>query len=520
MQLSRILRAVGGQAGAAGDRAVTGISFDSRAVQPGHVFVAICGHAADGHRYIPAALERGAIAVVCERPVDAPVPTVCVRSSRRALAALAAAFYGDPARRVRAVGVTGTKGKTTTTYLIRAIVRAAGRECGVMGTIAEEAFGASRPSAQTTADPVSIQRFLHRLDRPDAGYCALEVSSHALTQDRVHALGFSACVFTNLSGDHLDYHETMEAYLEAKAALFDALDPDAWAVVHGSQPDCLARLRRTRARMLVFGIDEADRHGYDLWASAVELGASWTGFLLHLPGAAPREVRLGLVGRHNVENALAAAGAACALGLDAETICRGLASLRAVPGRLEPVEAGQRFQVLVDYAHTDAALTCALEAVRPLARDGQVRCVFGCGGDRDRTKRPRMARAAEAGADAVYVTSDNPRTEDPQSIIWDVVRGFREPGRVTVEPDRARAIARALLDAQPNDIVLIAGKGHETYQVLGAQRRAFDDRRVARDLLHRIHDRPSAPSTWRARPAGRARARPRLRPGPLPGAGA
>jgi len=470
---------------------VTGIACDTRKLKPGNLFVAIRGHKADGHDFLPQAVGLGAVAVVAERPLQAPVPVSVVEDARRALALLADAFFGRPSDRVKVAGVTGTKGKTTTTYLFRSIVREAGRECGLLGTIAYEAFGRSKPSDNTTPDPLEIQEFLASLDRPDCLYAAIEVSSHALSQRRVDGVRFAAAAFTNLSGEHLDYHKTMEDYLEAKARLFDSLGAGSVAVLNAGQRANGRLAARTRARVLRYAaapISEADEAFLpapeaEIWADEIRLAPAGTRFRLHLPGCEPQEVALRLLGRHNVENALAAAGLASALGFEPAAIVRGLESLALVPGRLEPVEAGQPFRVLVDYAHTDDALEKVLTSLRTVAPRSRLICVFGCGGERDRTKRPRMGRVVERLADLAVVTSDNPRTEDPAAIIDEILAGLEHRERAIVEPDRRKAIARALGEAHPEDVVLIAGKGHETYQILGERRVHFDDREVARELL-------------------------------------
>jgi UDP-N-acetylmuramoyl-L-alanyl-D-glutamate--2,6-diaminopimelate ligase len=483
MLLPELLRALGSDA-AAPRVAVTGIACDTRKVAPGHVFVAIPGHKLDGHDFAAEAVKRGAIAVVGERPVDVAVPTFVVEDGRVALARLADAFFGRPSERVRVVGVTGTKGKTTTTYLFRSIVRASGRECGLLGTIAYEAFGRSRPSDNTTPDPCEVQAFLASLDRPDGGYAVMEVSSHALVQRRVAAVRFAAAAFTNLSGEHLDYHKTMEAYRTAKGFLFEGLAAGATAVLNAAQPASGHYAERTQASVLRYAVG-AEEAGVGVRAEAVVLGPHGTRFTLHLPGEAPRPVEIALVGRHNVENALAAAGLAHALGFDGATIARGLESLALVPGRLEPVDEGQPFRVLVDYAHTDDALEKVLTSLRAVS-SGRIVCLFGCGGDRDRTKRPRMGRVAERLADEVVVTSDNPRSEEPAAIIEEILGGLERRDRAHVEPERAAAIARAIALARPGDIVLVAGKGHETYQILRERTVHFDDREVAREVLRRL----------------------------------
>ncbi len=482
MLLPELLAALGQDAPAPAVEA-TGIACDTRRVVPGNVFVAIHGYRYDGHAFVDEARRRGAIAVVVERPVDVPLPAVVVPDTRLALAALADAFYGRPSERVRTVGITGTKGKTTTTYLFRSIVRAAGRECGLLGTIATEAFGRSRPSANTTPHPIEVQAFLASLDRPDGGWAVMEVSSHALAQKRTDGVRFAAGVFTNLSGEHLDYHKTMEAYLEAKARLFDGLGAGAVAVVNARQPASVRLTARTAARPVWYAIEDEAIADADVTAAGVRLAPDRTSFVLQLPQEDPRPIALRLLGRHNVENALAAAAAAHALGIGAEAIARGLEAVESVPGRLEPVDVGQPFRVLVDYAHTDDALEKVLSALRAVAPGARLACVFGCGGDRDRTKRPRMARVAERLADRIFVTSDNPRSEPPEAIIEEILRGLERPRDAVVEPDRRRAIERAIAEAREGDVLLIAGKGHETYQIVGDRAIHFDDREVAREAL-------------------------------------
>jgi len=491
MLLSELFRALGSDAPEPSIE-VTGVVCDTRKVSPGKVFVAIRGYKQDGHDFAGKAVAAGASAIVCERPLDVPVPTLVVGDGRKALARLADAFHGRPSERVRVLGVTGTKGKTTTTFLLRSIVRASGREAGLLGTIAYEAFGVSRASDNTTPEPAEIQGFLASLDRPDAGFAVMEVSSHALVQERVTGVRFAAAAFTNLSGEHLDYHKTMEAYRDAKGLLFEGLDAGATAVLNAGQPAAALYAARTKARVLTFGIADDDVHGaafdasgrpIDILARDIRLDPHGTRFTLRiLAEERERPVALALVGRHNVENALAAVGLAVAAGIDGATIVRGLESLALVPGRLEPVDLGQPFRVLVDYAHTDDALEKVLSSVRAVS-SGRIVCLFGCGGDRDRTKRPRMGRVAERLADQVVVTSDNPRSERPEAIIAEITAGLDAPERAHVVPDRRAAIFKAIALARPGDIVLIAGKGHETYQILGAETVHFDDREVAREAL-------------------------------------
>lgn len=467
---------------------ITQLCFDSRQVKPGSLFVAIRGTEADGHRYIAEAAKAGAAAVVCERPAPdfpaaASLPMIAVDDSRKTLGDLASAFYNNPSSRVRVIGITGTKGKTTTSYILKSILAACGVECGVLGTIGYEAFGKVEPALTTTPDAITIQRFLDRLARPNAGYAAMEVSSHALSQHRTRGITFASGVFTNLSGDHLDYHKTMAAYLEAKAQLFDSLTPFASAVINGDCRQSLPRLIQTEARPILYGRTPRTQGLCLIRAEDVRVSQGATQFRLILPGTKPLQVTLPLVGYHNVDNTLAAASCAWSLGIDPGQIHRGLETLKAVPGRLEAIDGGQPFSVYVDYAHTDASLQSVLQALRTVNPRSRIICLFGCGGMRDRTKRPRMAAVAEQLANAVIVTSDNPRTEDPRAIINDVLAGFRKPQQVRVELDRRAAINEALAMAHEGDVVLLAGKGHETYQICADGRSPFDDREVARAAL-------------------------------------
>jgi UDP-N-acetylmuramoyl-L-alanyl-D-glutamate--2,6-diaminopimelate ligase len=490
VKLSGLLEALA-QAKSVGttDLDITSLSYDSRAVAPGALFVAITGYTLDGHQFVPEACRRGARAVVAERPVAVPaaVTVIEVPDSRRALSLLAAAFYGHPSQKLDVVGVTGTNGKTTTAYLIHSILQAAGRAPALLTTVEEWLGQERRPARWTTPESLELQGCFAGALAQGHRAISMEVSSQGLVGHRVDDVRFRAAVFTNLAPEHLDFHKTMEAYSEAKAVLFRALSAEDLAILNAKDPFSRYLARVTPGRQLTYAVDApADVHG-ELRA----FDASGTRFLLEVArvpgrrGTAPRELRTPLVGRHNATNCLAAIAATWGLGVPMEAIVAGVDALGCVPGRLEPVDAGQPFAVLVDYAHTDHALINVLEAVRALTR-GRLILVFGCGGDRDRTKRPRMGAVAERGADVVWITSDNPRNEDPGAIIEEILAGVAHRDQVHVEPDRAEAIAQALASAQPGDLVLIAGKGHETCQIVGAERRPFDDRLVAREALSRL----------------------------------
>ena len=460
---------------------VRSLAYDSRRVEPGALFVAIEGYTTDGHRFVDEACERGAVAVVAQRPVGVPpgVSLAVVADTRAALSRLSAAFYGYPAEKVAAVGVTGTNGKTTTTHLIHSILDRAGRAPALLSTV-EERLGSERRAARwTTPESLELQAFLAQAHRRGCRSVVMEVSSQALVDHRTDDVRFQAAVFTNLAPEHLDFHRTMAAYGEAKALLFRRLPEGAVAVLNVDDPFSGRLAEVTPARVVTYGMESPA----EVRGRVLEVSPTGTRSLLEL-GAERVEVCTPLLGRHNVTNCLAAAAAARALGVERGAIVAGIEALESVPGRLERVEVGQPFTVLVDYAHTDHALGNVLEAVRGLC-EGRVLVVFGCGGDRDRGKRPRMGAVAAARADEVWLTSDNPRSEDPQAIISEVLRGIEDRRRVHVEPDRARAIAQALAAARPGDLVLIAGKGHEAYQIVGAERRPFDDRVVAAQALRR-----------------------------------
>ena len=464
------------------DPAVAGVASDSRAVKPGDVFFALRGLRDDGARFAPEALARGAVAVVADTAPPAPgVPWVRVRGARRAMGLFARAFWSFPDEALTLVGITGTKGKTTVVYLVEAIARAAGRSTGRIGTVGYAFAGREIEAQRTTPEATDLYALLAAMRDAGTEIVAMEVSSHALALDRVAGARFPVAAFLNLGRDHLDFHGTTEAYFEAKASLFDRLERGDTAVLPTDDPHGAALAARTRGRVLRFGRG-ADA---DVRIVAETLGPRGSEVRLALPQGTIA-VRSALPGRFNVDNAACAAACATALGLPASAIVAGVASLTRVPGRFEPVEAGQPFSVYVDYAHTEESLAAVLDALREMTA-GRVIVVFGCGGNRDRGKRFGMGRAAALRADRLVLTSDNPRDEDPQAILDEMARGVDAvPGgadRTRVEPDRARAIAVALGEAGAGDAVLIAGKGHETTQTGGGRVEAFDDRDVARASL-------------------------------------
>ena len=475
------------------DVAIRGVEYDSRRVQPGSLFVAMQGETTDGNRYIEQAVARGAVAVVTdsaaayEATANGPLEVVLaeVPHGRRALATIAANVFGHPERKIRLSGVTGTNGKTTTAYLLDQLLRAAGRSTALIGTIEYRIAGEVRPAPHTTPESRDLLALL--AEGVDCGVTegVMEVSSHALEQGRVWGVPYDVAIFTNLTQDHLDYHGTMEAYFAAKRRLFDGSQGQAPRVaVLNAEDDTESVLAATAhvacSEICTYGIARGDFHARDI--AMRPNGMSFT--LVSPSGEAA--IDAGLTGRVNVLNLLASSAAAMARGLSLAQIAEAAPKLHAVPGRFEAVDAGQPFTVVVDYAHTDDALHNVLALARDLvsAKQGRVLTVFGCGGDRDRTKRPRMGRAAAEASEIVIVTSDNPRSENPRAIIDEILPGTTGlPATVEVEPDRAKAIALAMTKARAGDIVVIAGKGHEKTQTIGKEVLPFDDVAVARQAL-------------------------------------
>jgi UDP-N-acetylmuramoyl-L-alanyl-D-glutamate--2,6-diaminopimelate ligase len=465
--------------------AITGIAYDSRTVQRGNVFVALKGVRADGAQFVRQAVERGAAAIVAEHSVaDVGVPLLEVSDARLALAELAADFYGHPSERMRVVGITGTNGKTTTSYLLASIFESAGMKCGVIGTVAHRIGDEVRESSHTTPEAPDVQALLHEMVERGCIACAMEASSHALALRRVDAMTFSAGVFTNLTRDHLDFHENMEAYFQAKRRLFEMLPAGAPALINADDPKSTA-LIAVSVKPVTYGINRSA----DITPGPLSFSMDGLDFDIRTPRGR-LHASSSLVGRPNVYNILAAAGTGVALGLPFDAIERGIQTLQAVPGRFEVVsDPKDAFTVVVDYAHTDDALRNLLETARPLVR-GRLITLFGCGGDRDRTKRPLMGAVASRLSDVLVITSDNPRHENPERIIDEIQRGItpdtkRDDALLFAIPDRRAAIAKAIENARPGDMVLIAGKGHEKYQIVGDEHLPCDDVAIARELLGR-----------------------------------
>jgi len=461
-----------------GDIEVKGIACDSKAVSRDYLFIAVPGTKVDGHRFANEAVERGASAVVIEKNVmlGDGIAKVYVKDSRTALAKIANEFYGRPAEKLRCIGITGTNGKTTISYLMDSIVSAAGHKAGLIGTINYRIGERVIPATNTTPGPVELYNFMDKMTQNSIDYLVMEVSSHSLDQRRVEGIDFAVAIFTNLTGDHLDYHKTLGEYFNAKAKLFEGLGAGSCGIINIDDEWGKKLLRRSKGRVMTYGT----KTGADFLAGGMELSLSGTKFKISTPGGQIK-IETKLIGLHNVYNITAAVAAGSALGFSPEAVKRGIENVRAIPGRLEPIDCGQPFKVFVDYAHTDDALYNVLSALRPLIPE-RIIVVFGCGGDRDRAKRPRMGKVAGELADLVIVTSDNPRSEDPRTITEEITAGIETKNyRVTV--DRMEAIRQALSAARDGDCVLIAGKGHETYQVLKDTTIAFDDREVARKIL-------------------------------------
>jgi UDP-N-acetylmuramoyl-L-alanyl-D-glutamate--2,6-diaminopimelate ligase len=466
---------------------ITGVAYDSRTVQQGNAFVALKGFHADGASFAREAVDRGALVVVSEQPAPADIgaPWVIVADARRALACLAVRFYDDPSAAMQVVGITGTNGKTTTAFLVASIFEASGVRCGILGTVGYRIGGVLRQSVHTTPEAPEVQRLLREMADEQCGACAMEVSSHALALARADGTRFAAAVFTNLTRDHLDFHSDMESYFRAKRRLFEMLPHDAPALINLDDPRAPA-LMEVGARAVTYAVNRPA----DITPGPLSFSLEGLAFDVRTPRGA-MQVRSSLVGRPNVYNILAAVSVGTALGLPFDAIERGVAGLKGVPGRFQVVsEPKDEFTVIVDYAHTDDALRNLLETARPLTR-GRLITVFGCGGDRDRTKRPLMGAVAGRLSDVIVITSDNPRSEDPARIIEEIRRGLTGDTRRERDQhllsivDRRDAIARAIDLARPGDVVLVAGKGHEAYQVVGNRTLPFDDVMVAREALER-----------------------------------
>jgi UDP-N-acetylmuramoyl-L-alanyl-D-glutamate--2,6-diaminopimelate ligase len=474
------------------DRLVTSVTDDSRAVTSGSLFIAVKGERVDGHAYVKQAIQAGAAAIIGQESVGGSLPFVKVADSRKALGLIGSRFHGDPSAALAMIGVTGTNGKTTTTYLCKALLEGIGRRVGLIGTVAYQIGDETIPAAHTTPGALELQGLLEKMRHARIDTVVMEVSSHALAMDRTAGCEYDAAVFTNLTQDHLDYHRTMEEYFQAKLRLFTGLSEGKKtgkrAIINMDDPR--GAYIRSACRVPVWGFALNGRA--DLKAENLRLSMNGSTFTAATP-AGTFMVESRLVGEHNVYNLLGAIGVALHAGAACEQVREAVARVVNVPGRFERVSAGQDFTVVVDYAHTEDALVRLLTAAQAL-RTHRLITLFGCGGDRDRGKRPKMGRAAVAYSDVVILTSDNPRTEDPLAILREVESGVREAlhDRPEVEyhliADRREAITMAVRLARPGDIVVIAGKGHEDYQIIGTKRTHFDDREVAREAIQQLRN--------------------------------
>lgn len=472
------------------DADITGIAYDSRKVKPGFVFVAMAGGKFDGHDFITTALEAGAAAIIAEREVETAInrgiPYVIAPNGRIAMGEISAPFYGHPSRDMKLIGVTGTSGKTTVTHLIQSIFNANGDKAGLVGTLGTRIGDELIETEHTTPESVDLQHVLAYMRDKGVKAVAMEASSHGLYQGRTLGCEFDCGIFTNIARDHLDFHKTLEAYLDAKMILFNTYpemsDKRFYAAVNADDPSAGKVIEAAKGEVVTFGV-EADA---DLTASNIEVSDRSVAFDMGWKGSTV-PVKLPIGGFFNVYNALSAAAAALALGIDMDIIVRGLAAARKVPGRFESVDCGQDFGVIVDYAHTPDELENVLRTAKGLT-EGRLIAVFGCGGDRDRGKRPIMGGIGAELADLVVVTSDNPRTEDPEFIISEVLAGIsdEDKARVTVQADRKEGIREAISLARTGDLVVIAGKGHEDYQIFADRTIHFDDREVAREILSEL----------------------------------
>ena len=442
------------------DTEISSICSDSRKAAPGALFIAVKGCSADGHDYIPAALEAGAAAVV-----DA---------SRRDLALCADSFYGHPSGKLDLVGITGTNGKTTTVTLLYNLFRALGYECGLLSTIANYVGSRRSETANTTADPITINSLMAEMVEAGCQYCFMEVSSIGLEQERVAGLEFRQAIFSNLTHDHLDYHKTFAEYLRCKKLFFDGLGPDATAIINIDDRNGSVMVQNCAARVVTYSCRSVADHSCKIIEEGFE------GMLLRIDGT---ETWTRLVGRHNAYNLLAIYSSAVELGTSKEEALLALSRLEAAPGRLEVIRGPRDLSVVIDYAHTPDALENVLETLRAVAPKRELVCLFGCGGDRDHSKRPEMAAIAEKLADKVIVTSDNPRTEDPEEIINEILTGFKSMRKVVRITSREEAIRAAVQFAPDGATILLAGKGHETYQIIGHEKKHFDEREIVKSVL-------------------------------------
>ncbi len=480
MKLSKIISALAiEEIQGSADVDITAVCSDSRKVVPGALFVAVRGYASDGHAYIPQALEKGAVAVICEevpQMAKGTVTTVKVQNSRKAVALAADAFYGHPSGKLTLVGITGTNGKTTTVTLLYNLFRNLGYPCGLLSTIANYVGEERLETENTTVDPITLNSLLSRMVEKGCGYCFMEVSSIGVEQDRVTGLEFKLGIFSNLTHDHLDYHKTFAEYLRCKKLFFDMLPESAIALINDDDRNGRVMVQNTKAQVVTYSVQGLADH------TARILEQNFDGMLLRIDGT---DTWCRLIGRHNAYNLLAIYSAAVCLGIDSTETLVALSRLESAPGRLENLKGPKDLSVIVDYAHTPDALENVLTTLRDIAPERTLVCLFGCGGDRDKTKRPEMAQVAQKKADRLVITSDNPRTEDPEAIIADIRAGLDIKGRAKsiVIADRREAIRTAILTAPEGATILLAGKGHETYQIIGRTKNHFDEKEIVAETF-------------------------------------
>jgi UDP-N-acetylmuramoyl-L-alanyl-D-glutamate--2,6-diaminopimelate ligase len=457
------------------------LSADSRAITPSGIFVAVKGTQFDGHSFIPQAIKNGAKYIITQDNIEPiqSIEIIKVADTSSALAELAQAKFDNPAKKLTNLAVTGTNGKTTVAFLVQSVINAADKNCGLIGTVITDTVKQKITSQLTTPDPVFIADCQAQMAAAGTEFMIIEASSHALHQNRLANIPFTAAAFTNLTGDHLDYHENFDNYLSAKSILFENLTENDFAILNKQAPQSQTIAKNTKAKIIYYAVDEPA----DITAEIITQTTAHTKYTLKYKDQTI-EINSPLLGLHNVSNHLAAAGLALAAGFSLDHIKTGLQNHKIIPGRLEPIPSDKPFTVLIDYAHTDDALTNVLNTLKPLCKNKLI-TLFGCGGDRDKTKRPRMAAAAQQLSDIVIVTSDNPRTEDPDQIIDDILKGFDNTENIIVQPDREKAIDIAINTAQADDIVLIAGKGHEDYQILGTKKIHFSDKETALKYLRK-----------------------------------
>ncbi len=477
--LSRLVNGIGVVYTSWSDVAIDSITCDSRLVVPGTLFIAIPGTKKDGTEYVEEALRRGAAAIVTTRvlhPVPS-VPLVVVTDARVAHSEIAARFHGHPSGKLNVIGITGTNGKTTTTFLLKGILEAGHERSGLMGTVFNILGDKPIASHMTTPDAEFIHSAMAEMVKRGCRSCVMEVSSHSLTQERVRNVDFAAAILSNVTRDHMDYHKTFDEYRAAKARLFEMLPPHGIACINADDPSASYFAERSSGRVVTYGLEAGD-----IRAKILESSINGLRFSIHFREGVDLEIVSPFIGRHNVHNMLSAAACLFAMGYDLEPIRAGLEGMRSVPGRLEEISLCQDFKVFVDYAHTPDALERVISALKPLT-PGRVWVVFGCGGDRDRGKRPLMGKVVEDLADRMVITSDNPRSEDPVAIVSEICSGLRGTEKQSIVLDRREAIRSSIMQAQKGDTILIAGKGHEDYQIIQDTVQPFDDRVVAYEAL-------------------------------------